>query len=80
MRFLPYYHKRSNVESTFSMMKRVFTDTLRSKTDEAQANELLLMVIAHNIRVLIQSIFELGVTIPGLSTCTQSAIAAHNVG
>jgi transposase len=78
--FLPYYHKRSNVESTFSMMKRVFTDTLRSKTEEAQTNELLLLVIAHNIRVLIQSIFELGVTIPGLSACTQSAIAAHNVG
>jgi len=78
--FLPHYHKRSNAESTFSMMKRVFTDTLRSKTVEAQTNEVLLMVIAHNIRTLVHSIFELGVTMPGLSVCTQTAIAAHNVG
>jgi len=78
--FLPYYHKRSNSESTFSMMKRVFTDTLRSKGMAAQTNELLMMVIAHNIRTLVHSIFELGVTIPGISACTQSAIGAHNVG
>src|SRR5207253_2461868 len=31
--FLTHYHKRSNVESTFSMMKRKFGDSLRSKTD-----------------------------------------------
>ena len=78
--FLPHYHRRSNAETTFSMMKRVFTDTLRSKTVEAQTNELLLMVVAHNIRVLVHSIFELDVKIPGLSACTQTAIAAHNVG
>ncbi|HEV7764607.1 MAG TPA: transposase [Thermoanaerobaculia bacterium] len=77
--FLPYYHKRSNSETTFSMMKRVFTDTLRSKGVEAQTNELLMLVIAHNIRTLVHSIFELGITVPGLSTCTQSAIAAHEV-
>jgi transposase len=29
--FLPHYHRRNNAESTFSAMKRVFTDTLRSK-------------------------------------------------
>jgi transposase len=77
--FLPHYHRRSNSESTFSMMKRVFTDTLRSKNAEAQTNELLLLVIAHNIRTLVHSIFELGVTVPGISTCTQSVLAAHNV-
>lgn len=77
--FLPHYHKRSNVESTFSMMKRVFTDTLRSKGVVAQTNELLMLVIAYNIRTLVHSIFELDVQIPGLSACTQKAIAAHNV-
>jgi transposase len=75
--FLAHYHRRSNVESTFSIMKRVFRDTLRSKTMEAQTNELLLMVIAHNIVCLVHSIFELGVTVPGLSSCTQAAIATH---
>ncbi|HVE70828.1 MAG TPA: transposase [Thermoanaerobaculia bacterium] len=77
--FAAHYHRRSNAESTFSMMKRVFTDTLRSKGEVAQANELLLMVVAHNIRCVVHSIFELNVTVPGLSACTQSAIAAHNV-
>jgi hypothetical protein len=62
------------------MMKRVFTDTLRSKGFEAQVNEVLMLVIAHNIRTLVHSIFELGVTVPGISACTQTALAAHNVG
>jgi transposase len=74
--FLPFYHKRSNVESTFSMMKRVFTDTLRSKGFEAQTNEVLMLVIAHNIRTLVHSIFELGVTVPGISASTQAALTA----
>jgi transposase len=78
--FLPYYHKRSNVESTFSAMKRLLGDTLRSKGIEAQTNELLMKVVAYNITCTIHSIFELGVTVPGLSACTQTALAAHEVG
>lgn len=77
--FLPHYHRRSQAESTFSSMKRVLGDTLRSKGEDAQRNELLMMVVAHNIRMLVHSIFELGVTVPGISGCTQNAIAAHNV-
>ena len=60
-------------------MKRVFGDTLRSKTDEAQKNEVLLKVLAYNIVCVIHSIFELGVTVPGLSACTQTVLAAHEV-
>ncbi len=30
--FLPHYHKRSNVETTFSMIKAKFGSALRSKT------------------------------------------------
>lgn len=75
--FLARYHARSNAESTFSAMKRVFGDTLRSKNRAAQENELLLKVIAFNITCLIHSIFELGVEVPGLSACTQNAVAAH---
>ncbi len=33
--FLAHYHKRSNAESVFSMVKRKFGDYLRSKTDVA---------------------------------------------
>ena len=59
--FLSHYHKRSNVEATFSMMKRKFGDALRSKTDTAMVNEALCKVIAHNLVVLIHEIHELGI-------------------
>ena len=59
--FLESYHKRSNVESTFSMMKRKFGDSLRSKTDTAMVNESLSKILAHNISVLIHEIHELGI-------------------
>jgi transposase len=59
--FMQQYHKRSNVESTFSMIKAKFGDALRSKTKTAQVNEALCKVLCHNICCLIQSIFELGI-------------------
>jgi len=60
--FLARYHQRSNVESTFSMMKRKFGDALRSKTQAAQFNEALLKVLCHNICCVIQSMHELGIS------------------
>jgi transposase len=69
------YHARSNAESTFSSLKRVFGDMVRAKGDAAQENELLLKVIAYNIVCVVHSIFELGVEFPGLplngATCTK---------
>jgi transposase len=59
--FLPHYHKRSNVETTFSMIKRKMGDFLRSKTDTALVNEALCKVLAHNLCCVIQSIFEFGI-------------------
>lgn len=59
--FLAHYHKRSNVESTFSMLKRKFGDSLRSKTDTAMLNETLCKVICHNVVVLIHEMHELGI-------------------
>ena len=59
--FMASYHKRSNVESTFSMIKAKFGDRLRSKTATAQVNEALCKVLAHNLCCLIQSIYELGI-------------------
>jgi transposase len=59
--FLQHYHKRSNVESTFSMMKRKFGDSLRSKTDTAMVNETLCKVLCHNLVVLIHEMHELGI-------------------
>ncbi len=58
--FLQHYHKRSNVESTFSMIKAKFGASVRAKTPIAQVNEALCKILCHNICVLIQSIYELG--------------------
>ncbi|MFI5395423.1 MAG: transposase [Candidatus Binatia bacterium] len=67
--FLRVYHQRSNVESTFSAIKRKFGEFLRSKTPVAQINELLLKFVAHNVVCVIHSMHELGINpafrIPG---------------
>ena len=39
--FVKRYHKRSNVETAFSMIEARFGDSLRSKTEAAQPNDLL---------------------------------------
>lgn len=59
--FKAHYHKRSNVESTFSMIKAKFGERLRSKTETAQINEALTKVLCHNLCRLIHSMYELGV-------------------
>jgi transposase len=57
--FLEHYHKRSHAETTFHMIKSKFGDSVRSKTEVAQVNEVLLKVLCHNICVVIQEMFEL---------------------
>jgi len=60
-RFMQSCHKRSNVETTFHMIKAKFGERLRSRTKTAQINEVLCKVLCHNLCCLIQSIYELGV-------------------
>jgi transposase len=57
--FLARYHQRSNVESTFSMVKAKFGDSVRSKTDTAMKNEVLAKILCHNICCLISAMYEL---------------------
>jgi transposase len=59
--FLRHYHKRSNVESTFSMIKAKFGDHIRSRTETAMVNETLGKVLCHNICCVIMSQCELGI-------------------
>ena len=59
--FLEHYHKRSNVESYFNMVKTKFGDSLMSKKKSAQETELLCKVLANNITIVIQEVSELGV-------------------
>lgn len=59
--FLEHYHKRSNIETVFYMIKSKFGDYVRSKTETAVINEILLKILCHNICVVIQEMFELGI-------------------
>jgi transposase len=59
--FLRFYHARSNVETTFHMIKAKFGTKVRSKTETAQVNEILCKLIAHNLCCLVHAFYELGV-------------------
>ncbi|KKL44492.1 hypothetical protein LCGC14_2365150, partial [marine sediment metagenome] len=59
--FLKHYHKRSNAETLFHMIKTKFGDSLRSKSKTAQINELLLKILCQNIVTVIQEISTLGI-------------------
>ena len=61
--FLEQYHKRSNVETTFSMIKAKFGGWVRSKTLTAHMNEVLLKILCHNIAVLVKAKHGLGIEI-----------------
>ena len=50
------------MESVFQMIKSKFGERLRSKTATAQVNEALTKVLAHNLCVVIQSMYELNIT------------------
>lgn len=43
------------------MIKSKFSDAVRSKTETAQVNEVLLKILCHNICVVIQEMNELGI-------------------
>lgn len=61
--YLRHYHKRSNVESTFSAAKRKFGEMVRSKTETAQTNEVLCKLVCQNLTCLIGAVYELGLPI-----------------
>jgi transposase len=59
--YMQHYHKRSNVESTFSAIKRKFGDSVRSRGETAMVNEVLCKILCNNICCLIQEQCELGI-------------------
>ncbi len=59
--YMDHYHKRSNVESTFSATKRKFGDSVRSKSDTAMVNEVLCKFLLQNLTCLIQEQETLGI-------------------
>ena len=69
---MDHYHKRSNIETAFSMIKGKFGSALRSKSDTGQINEALCKVLAHNVCVLIHAMHALNIH-PIFSAETQAA-------
>lgn len=55
------YHRRSNIESVSSALKRKFGENIRSRTPTAQVNEVLCKLIAYNLTVVVHEMFENGV-------------------
>lgn len=55
------YHARSLSEATFSALKRTLGGTVKAKKFDGQVAEVYLKCLCHNIRVLVQSMHELGV-------------------
>jgi hypothetical protein len=56
--FFECYHKRSNVETVFSAK---FGASVGAKTPLAQVNAVLCKILCHNICLVIQSMYELGI-------------------
>ncbi len=61
--FLAHYHQRSNVETCFAMIKAKFGQSVRSKTETAQVNEVLAKILCHNIVVLVRMMYTLGINL-----------------
>ncbi len=61
--FMKHYHKRSNVETTFGMVKLRLGEFLRCKDYNSQRSELVMKFICHNICCLIQEMYENGIQI-----------------
>jgi transposase len=59
--FYSRYHQRSNIESSFSMLKRKFSHKLNTKSFIGQSNEILCKAVCLNVCILIQEINEAGI-------------------
>lgn len=58
--WLPHYHRRSNVETVFSMIKGKFGGSIRAKRLRSQINEVLSKCLAHNLCCYVKAIFMSG--------------------
>ena len=65
--FLAHYHKRSNVETSFSMIKKKFGESVKGKNASAQCNEVMVKILVHNLVVLVHEMYELGIVVDFLS-------------
>jgi transposase len=59
-KFVPHYHRRSNVETTFAMIKAKFGAAVLTRLPIAQVNEVLAKCVAHNLCCVVKAIFTAG--------------------
>ena len=59
--YLAHYHRRSMVETTFSMVRRKFGDSVKAKSERAMRNEVLAELVCHNICCVITAMYERGI-------------------
>jgi hypothetical protein len=64
--FADQYHQRSNVEATFSSLKRMLGESVFSKRPVARLNEALCKVLAYNIVTLIRHLVARGIDLTAL--------------
>ena len=69
--FIQHPYKRSKSETAYSMVKVATQGAPELPSDTKRLNEALCKVLAHDVRVLVQAIHELGIE-PGLA-CTWRA-------
>jgi transposase len=62
--FAEFYHKRSNVESTFSSLKRKFGDFCRCKQENTQTNEILCKLVCYNACILAETLLLENIQVP----------------
>jgi hypothetical protein len=54
-------HKRSNVESTFTMIRSKHGDSLHSDGKPAMRNEILAKLVCHDLCCLTSAMYEMGI-------------------
>ena len=59
--WLAQYHKRSNVEACFWMVKAKFGGSVRGKTPTARVNEVYAKLLCHNLVVLVKAMYKFGI-------------------
>ena len=60
-RYMAHYHLRSNVESTFSAIKRKFGAAVMNRCETGKVNEVLCKVLCHNLSCLVMEQETLGI-------------------
>jgi len=60
--YMREYHNRSNVETSFGIMKQQFGGNVNARKPAGQYNELMCKVICHNIARIVHAIHELSIS------------------